>query len=193
MPVFPFSHIPHFFSPTSSTSQFARNRTQNNAFGYDPYSSNQRQGNNQYGAIRGYGSHGSFNRMPYPAQGQNSFGASPAANNGIVLFVYHVPMECSEEQLFQLFSLYGPVTRVNIVRDKNTGIMKGFAFVTMVNYPEAVNVSNFFFFSSVFFSFSFFPFFSFVLSVSCDLNRLSFALVSRTHHFVHRFSMRFNY
>lgn len=60
------------------------------------------------------------------------------ADKGFVLFVYNIGPDTDEYALWQLFSPYGIVQRVNVIRDfqKKTG--KGYGFVTMANYDEAV-------------------------------------------------------
>lgn len=45
----------------------------------------------------------------------------------------------SEEQLEQVFSQFGEVTRCKIVTDHETGESRGFGFVTMTHAREALN------------------------------------------------------
>lgn len=54
------------------------------------------------------------------------------------LFVYNIGQEADENALWQLFGQYGVTQKVNIARDQSTGQSKGYAFVTMSNYEEAV-------------------------------------------------------
>jgi len=68
-------------------------------------------------------------------------GAGPnvnTADKGYVLFVYNIGTETDEYALWQLFSPYGAVQRVNVIRDFQKKQGKGYGFVTMANYDEAV-------------------------------------------------------
>jgi len=75
------------------------------------------------------------------AYGQEAANAPPFINEQgeYVLFVLFLPDNITDQDLFQLFALYGPVSSVLIPRDKQTGGVKGYAFVCMVNYKDAVN------------------------------------------------------
>ncbi|HSW73791.1 MAG TPA: RNA-binding protein [Candidatus Limnocylindria bacterium] len=55
---------------------------------------------------------------------------------GINIYVSNVARTASEDQLKSLFSQYGEVTSVKIIKDKFTGEVRGFAFVEMVNTEE---------------------------------------------------------
>ncbi|MBI3443078.1 RNA-binding protein [Candidatus Woesebacteria bacterium] len=54
------------------------------------------------------------------------------------LFVGSIPFTITEDALRQLFSQYGSVQSVNIIKDKYTGNSRGFAFVEMGTEPEAM-------------------------------------------------------
>ncbi|MDB5023830.1 MAG: recognition motif protein [Mucilaginibacter sp.] len=56
------------------------------------------------------------------------------------LFVSGFPLDITEIELVQLFGPYGHVSTIKIVRDKKTGICKGYAFLEMAD-PEEVNRS----------------------------------------------------
>ena len=58
---------------------------------------------------------------------------------GVDLFVFHLPVSVTEDELQQLFALYGPVLNVAVMRDRRTGEHKGFGFVTMQNVSDAEN------------------------------------------------------
>ena len=75
------------------------------------------------------------------AYGQEAANAAPFINEQgeYVLFVLFLPDNITDQDLFQLFALYGPVSSVLIPRDKQTGGVKGYAFVCMLNYKDAVN------------------------------------------------------
>lgn len=79
------------------------------------------------------------------ASGPGSAPATPGApvigsgaEKGYVLFVYNIGTDTDEYALWQLFSPYGAVQRVNVIRDFQKKQSKGYGFVTMVNYDEAV-------------------------------------------------------
>jgi cold-inducible RNA-binding protein len=51
------------------------------------------------------------------------------------LYVGNLPFKATEEEVTELFSACGPVSRVEIVMDRESGRPRGFAFVTMAT-PE---------------------------------------------------------
>jgi cold-inducible RNA-binding protein len=53
------------------------------------------------------------------------------------VYVANLPFEISEPELKALFSTAGDVMSINIVKDRQTGQPKGFAFVEMSNQWEA--------------------------------------------------------
>ncbi len=53
------------------------------------------------------------------------------------IFVGNLDFGTAEEDIRQLFERYGAVERVNIVRDRETGQPRGFAFVEMTDEAEA--------------------------------------------------------
>src|SRR5512146_2216787 len=53
------------------------------------------------------------------------------------IFVGNLSYQTSQEELEAAFSAYGAVERVNVVRDRDTGQPRGFAFVEMTNDAEA--------------------------------------------------------
>ena len=53
------------------------------------------------------------------------------------IYVGNLDFRTSEEELRQLFEGYGTVERVNMIRDRDTGQPRGFAFVEMTNDAEA--------------------------------------------------------
>lgn len=52
------------------------------------------------------------------------------------LFVGSLPFSITEDTLQQLFSQYGQVQSVKIIKDKYTGSSRGFGFVEMSNEKE---------------------------------------------------------
>ncbi|XP_077981256.1 ELAV-like protein 2 isoform X4 [Glandiceps talaboti] len=67
-------------------------------------------------------------------------GMNSINNNGQgwCIFVYNLSPETEESLLWQLFGPFGAVTNVKVMRDFSTNKCKGFGFVTMTNYDEAV-------------------------------------------------------
>jgi RNA recognition motif-containing protein len=57
----------------------------------------------------------------------------------VKLFVGGIPLYITELELVQLVSLHGNVSTVKIVRDKKTGICKGYAFLEMKSMADATN------------------------------------------------------
>jgi cold-inducible RNA-binding protein len=55
------------------------------------------------------------------------------------IYVGNLPQEATEEDLRQAFSQHGQVSEVNLVKDRDTGRLRGFAFVEMKDNSEAAN------------------------------------------------------
>lgn len=53
------------------------------------------------------------------------------------IFIDNLTFNATEEQLRILFAAYGAVETVTIVKDRNTGESRGFAFVEMTQAAEA--------------------------------------------------------
>jgi len=53
------------------------------------------------------------------------------------LYVGNLPYSATEDELRNLFSQAGTVTSVAVIKDRDTGQSKGFAFVEMQNQVEA--------------------------------------------------------
>ena len=53
------------------------------------------------------------------------------------IFVGNLSFGATEDAVRSLFEAYGPVDRVNLVTDRDTGQARGFAFVEMPNTAEA--------------------------------------------------------
>jgi len=71
-----------------------------------------------------------FNPPPPPQQPQGNF-------MGVCLFVYHLPQEATEGDLYQLFAPYGTIYSTKVMKDLQTGRSKGFGFVNMTNENQA--------------------------------------------------------
>lgn len=54
------------------------------------------------------------------------------------MFVYNLAPETEENVLWQLFGPFGAVQNVKVMRDFTTQKCKGFGFVTMTNYDDAL-------------------------------------------------------
>src|SRR5438309_923447 len=52
------------------------------------------------------------------------------------IYVGNLDFRTTEEELRKAFEVYGPVDRVNVVTDKDTGQHRGFAFIEMTNDPD---------------------------------------------------------
>jgi cold-inducible RNA-binding protein len=55
------------------------------------------------------------------------------------LFIGNLDFRASEDNVRQLFAAYGPVNRVDIIKDRDTGQPRGFGFVEMTNQADAEN------------------------------------------------------
>jgi len=55
----------------------------------------------------------------------------------VKVFIGQVPKTIEEEDLIPIFSQFGTVETVNIIRDKNTGQHRGCAFVSFANREDA--------------------------------------------------------
>jgi RNA recognition motif-containing protein len=47
------------------------------------------------------------------------------------IYVGNLPYSATEDKIRELFSAYGTVDRVNLIKDRETGRMRGFGFVEM--------------------------------------------------------------
>ncbi len=52
------------------------------------------------------------------------------------IYVGNLPYSATEEDVSGLFAQYGPVERVKIITDRETGRSKGFAFVTLADQSQ---------------------------------------------------------
>lgn len=77
-----------------------------------------------------------------PATSLSSTSLSSINYSGWCIFVYNLGPESEESILWQLFGPFGAVQSVKIIRDMQTHKCKGFGFVTMTNYEEAITAIN---------------------------------------------------
>ncbi|CRK89852.1 CLUMA_CG003405, isoform A [Clunio marinus] len=82
---------------------------------------------------------GRFRYSPLTGDLNNSVLSANAINgSGWCIFVYNLAPETEENVLWQLFGPFGAVQSVKVIKDLQTNKCKGFGFVTMTNYDEAV-------------------------------------------------------
>jgi len=65
-------------------------------------------------------------------------GMTATNGSGWCIFVYNLAPETEENILWQLFGPFGAVQNVKVIRDLQTNKCKGYGFVTMTNYEEAL-------------------------------------------------------
>jgi len=90
------------------------------------------------GGTNGAGGIGSNLGLLHGSSGANGACASSGGGSGYCLFIYNLAPETEENVLWQLFGPFGAVQNVKVMRDFATQKCKGFGFVTMTNYDEAV-------------------------------------------------------
>nr|QEN98433.1 Elav2 [Phascolion cryptum] len=86
------------------------------------------------GPMRNQGSRFRYNPMTTVNQVQTQNGGS---ESGYILFVYNIGIDATESTLWQLFSPFGTIQKVNVIRDHVKNQCKGYGFVTMSSYEEA--------------------------------------------------------
>ena len=90
---------------------------------------------NPMGGNNGYGGAGGA-AAPAPAPSASGTGSG---DGGFTLFVYNIGPVADERALWQLFSPFGEIQKVNVIRDFQKDQGKGYGFVTMNNYHDAMN------------------------------------------------------
>jgi len=60
----------------------------------------------------------------------NALGSNREGPAGANLFIYHLPREYSDADLMSLFSPFGSVLSCKVITEKDTGVSKGFGFVS---------------------------------------------------------------
>jgi RNA recognition motif-containing protein len=58
------------------------------------------------------------------------------------LYVGNLPYSTTEEQLHEYFGEYGDIQEIAIITDRETGLSKGFGFVTMTTEEDAATAMN---------------------------------------------------
>ena len=81
-----------------------------------------------------------FSSQPPAMAIQNGGGVHNAVvgGNPPVLFIYNIGPDTDERALWQLVSPFGAIQKVNVVRDHEKKQGKGYGFVTMFDYQEAI-------------------------------------------------------
>lgn len=92
----------------------------------------------QSGPMRNQG--GNRGNRYNPMQGGNSGGMPqfPSVEDGSVLFVYNIGPQADERDLWQMFTPFGGVIKVNVIRDYGKNQSKGYGFVTMQDLQGAM-------------------------------------------------------
>lgn len=73
-----------------------------------------------------------------PQQQQQGLHQGYGESSDSTLFVFNLPPACDEPLLFSLFSPFGQVASVKVVRDPSTRMCKGFGFVSYARRDEAM-------------------------------------------------------
>jgi RNA recognition motif-containing protein len=78
-------------------------------------------------------------RRPFSTPAVNQFPAAPekAAAMDIRIYVGNLAKSTTQDEIKALFVTEGEVTSVDLVKDRDTGQSKGFAFVTMTSQENA--------------------------------------------------------
>ena len=69
----------------------------------------------------------------------NKFVGHSQGPAGCNLFIFHLPIEWTENELMSYFCPFGNVVSARIMCDKNTGKSKGFGFVSYDNHISSIN------------------------------------------------------
>jgi len=100
------------------------------------------------GPMRNQGNRFRYNPMsgnvPYMQQQQGGPGMNAKFDQqgGYAIFCYNIGNNATERTLWQLFSPFGTVQKVNVIMEPGKGVCKGYGFVTMTNFQEAQNAIN---------------------------------------------------
>lgn len=62
----------------------------------------------------------------------------------VKLYVGNMSYDTTEEQLRTLFAEAGAVSQVDVIKDRDTGSSKGFAFITMASQADAAKAISMF-------------------------------------------------
>ncbi|CAK9302818.1 unnamed protein product [Gordionus sp. m RMFG-2023] len=76
--------------------------------------------------------------IPGGPSGGGPGGPGPQCPQNWCVFAYNLPPETEDSTLWQLFGPFGAVTSVKVIRDSQTHKCKGFGFINMPNFDEAL-------------------------------------------------------
>jgi RNA recognition motif-containing protein len=76
-------------------------------------------------------------RKPLIVIDGTTFGQGRKERTQMNIYVGNLPFSAAEDELKELFSAYGQVDSVSLIKDKYTGQSRGFGFVEMPNLKEA--------------------------------------------------------
>lgn len=111
------------------------------AQGYAPARGGMSYGQHRYNPMGGPPPRTYNNNMGYTG-GNPHPGQHPQAPQEGTLFVFHLPSECNEDTLNQIFSPFavnGPLLGITVVRNKVDGSSKGYGFINYATQAEAAN------------------------------------------------------
>lgn len=90
------------------------------------------------GPMRNQGQRFRYNPMSYNMQ-QNASNMHVNQQGAYSIFCYNIGNNATESTLWQLFSPFGTVQKVNVIREQGKDRCKGYGFVNMTNIQEAQN------------------------------------------------------
>jgi len=103
---------------------------------YDPYEYQQ-----AYAAAAMYGqpqpSYDQHQMYDHQQQQQLLMNEPESPKGGHVVYVYGIGQRATQQEVTSLFQPFGRVLRVDIIIDFNTGLCKGYAFVSMERFSDA--------------------------------------------------------
>jgi len=76
-------------------------------------------------------------RTTGPTSGDMDAGRSRTRDESATIRVTNLSEDTKESDLSELFRTFGPISRIYLAKDKNTGLSKGFAFINFVHREDA--------------------------------------------------------
>ncbi|KAJ5070682.1 transformer-2 protein [Anaeramoeba ignava] len=134
----------HGYEGRHSNRSHSRSRSRSRS----PYS-HRRHRTERYSRDRGYYSYSrtkTYSRPHYEKKKyyQQSHHREPAHESppSNIVGVFGLPRDVETRDLSEMFSNYGDIERIHIVKDKKYGVSKGFAFVYFVRIEDAIQAKN---------------------------------------------------